>query len=356
MLAVAVAVLGYLFLRQTPLDTLVPILRAVRPVWVLAGLGCMFSYVCLESLGSQAILRALGHKAPFLRCLNYSTLGFCGSSITPSSSGGQPVQVWAMHRDQIPVAHGSLTMLMLAVCYQTSMLLCGCAGCVVLGGVPGWGTGVGWLLLLGVSVNLTLTVGMLGVMFLPKPARVLTFGVIRLLVRLGLVKDGEAAREKAEEGLSQYAEGADCIRTHPLLCLRVMATTIGQVCSVSLVPWMVCLAFEVHAAPLQVMATQMVLTLAVAAFPMPGAVGAAEGGFLSLFQPILGAELTAPAMLLSRGMSFYLFLPLCALTGLLLLRRKRVRSSSPQGWKQPAPVRISNDRPLAQSRRSANRS
>lgn len=328
MLAAALAVLGYLFFRQTPLDTLLPILRSVHPGWVAAGLGCMALYVSLEALGSRAILRALGSSAPFRHCLGYSALGFCGSSITPSSSGGQPVQVWAMARDDIPVAHGSLTMLLLAVCYQTAMLLGGAAGCAILGGVPGWGTGVGWLLLLGVSVNLALTAGMLGVMFLPRPARALTMGFFRLLARVRLIRDLPAAQEKAERGLRQYAEGAACIRSHPALILRVLAIAAAQVCALSLVPWMVCLAFGVSAAPTAVMATQMVLTLAVAAFPMPGSVGAAEGGFLSLFQPILGQALAAPAMLLSRGMSFYLFLPLCALAGGALNHRKKSRTSS----------------------------
>lgn len=328
LLAAALVILGALFLKQTPLSTLIPVLRAVDPVWVLAGLACMVGYVSLESLSSRAILRTLGHAVPFRRCLGYSTLGFCGSSITPSSSGGQPVQIWAMARDGVPVAHGSLTMLLLAVCYQTAMLLCGAVGCVLLGGVPGWGTGVGWLLMLGVSVNLALTAGMLGVMFLPGPAKVLTLGTVRLLARLRLVRDEDAARSKAERGLGQYAEGAACIRSHPALVLRVLAIGAAQVCALALVPWMVCLAFGVSAPPVTVMATQMVLTLAVAAFPLPGAVGAAEGGFLSLFQPILGQGLIAPAMLLSRGMSFYLFLPLCALTGAVLCHRKKKRLSA----------------------------
>ena len=330
LLMAAVVILGAWFLKQTPLSTLIPVLRSVKPVWVLAGLGCMFGYVSLESVGSRSILRALGHKVTWKQCMGFSTLGFCGSSITPSSSGGQPFQVWAMSRRHIPVAHGSLTMLLLAACYQTAMLTCGLVGCIILGGVPGWGSGVGWLLLLGVSVNLALTLGMLCVMFLPRPARGLTMGALNLLVRLRILRDAEGAAKKAEAGLRQYAEGAECIRRNPLLILRVYVVGLFQVLSLALVPWTVCLAFGVHGSPVTVVATQMVLTLAVAAFPMPGAVGAAEGGFLSLFQPIVGSALAAPAMLLSRGVSFYLFLPLCALTGVVLNRRKGAQQIRPE--------------------------
>ena len=57
---------------------------------------------------------------------------------------------------------------------------------------------MGLLLLLGVSVNLALTLGMAAVMFLPGPVRRLMSGGLGLLTRIGLVKRPEAAREKVE--------------------------------------------------------------------------------------------------------------------------------------------------------------
>lgn len=42
--------------------------------------------------------------------------------------------------------------------------------------------------------------------------------------------------------------------------------------------------------------------------PLPGAVGPAEGGFVSAFAAVFGTEMVTPAMLVSRGISFYAFL------------------------------------------------
>lgn len=328
LLTAALTAVAVFVLRQTPLHELLTVLSRVKLPFVLGGLGLMVCYVGAEALGSRAILRALGDRAPLRRCLSYSMLGFCCASITPSSSGGQPAQIWAMSRDGIPVAHGSLAMLLLAVCYQTSMLLGGLAGCGVLGGIPGWGGGAGWLLLLGAAVNLVLTAGMLAVMFQPRPARAFIMGAISCLERLKLTRRGDALRARAELGLAQYAEGAECIRRRPGLILRVLACTLGQLTCLALVPWMVCMGLGLTAGPLQVAATQAVLTLSVAAFPMPGSAGAAEGGFLALFAPIVGAAVAAPAMVLSRGISFYLFLPVCCGLGFLGLRRRSVRPAA----------------------------
>lgn len=311
LLALLLGIGGILLFRQTSWADLYSVLRRADPRFLLCGLLLMLGFVGAEALGSQGILRALGTPAPLRRCMSYSMLGFCCSSITPSSSGGQPAQIWAMKRDGIPMSHGSLVMLLLAVCYQTAMLLSGAVGCLLLGGIPGWGHLTGWLLLLGFSINLILTLGMLAVLLLPGPARILVMGSISLAQRMGLVSADSSLPAKALAGLEQYAVGSRCIRRHPGLALRTFACTGLQLLFLNLVPWMVFLGLGIHAAPLQVIATQSVLTLSVAAFPLPGSTGAAEGAFLALFAPILGGISAAPVMLLSRGISFYLFLPLC---------------------------------------------
>ena len=327
LLALLLGVGGILLFRQTSWADLCLVLRRADPRFLLVGLLLMVGFVCAEALGSHGILRALGAPAPLRRCLTYSTLGFCCSSITPSSSGGQPAQIWAMNRDGIPVSHGSLVMLLLAVCYQTAMLLGGVAGCLLLGGIPGWGHITGLLLLVGFSVNFILTLGMLSVLFLPGPARILVMGGISLAQRMGLVSAGSPLRAKAQAGLEQYANGSRCIRRHPSLALRTFACTGLQLLCLSLVPWMVFLGLGIHAAPIQVIATQSVLTLSVAAFPLPGSTGAAESAFLALFSPITGTFAAAPVMLLSRGVSFYLFLPLCCGLCFWGLYRRSVRPS-----------------------------
>ena len=59
-------------------------------------------------------------------------------------------------------------------------------------------------------------------------------------------------------------------------------------------------------------------SLSVGALPLPGAVGVGEGGFLAVFRMLFPSQLLGGAMLLSRGISFYLFV---LLTGAALLCR-----------------------------------
>ena len=114
---------GFLLLREQPVARLAAELGQVKPLYVLAGLGLMLLFIGCEALCSRLILSRLGHRAPYRRCLGYSFTGFYFSSITPSSTGGQPAQIYYMSRDGIPAAHGTLNMMLIAVCYQVVVLL-----------------------------------------------------------------------------------------------------------------------------------------------------------------------------------------------------------------------------------------
>ena len=75
------------------------------------------------------------------------------------------------------------------------------------------------------------------------------------------------------------------------------------------VPYFVYKAFGLSAySYLDILALQTVLTICVSSLPLPGAVGASEGSFLKMFFVIFGQDFVLPAMLLNRGVSFYLFL------------------------------------------------
>ena len=75
---------------------------------------------------------------------------------------------------------------------------------------------------------------------------------------------------------------------------------------------------------LEVIALQAVLYVAVSALPLPGALGVSESAFMILFRTMFPAGILSSAMVLSRGISFYLFVLVTGLcvAGLVLIKRK----------------------------------
>lgn len=308
----------FFLLKQQPLSTLAQVLRSVRPQYILLGLGLMFCFVGCEALCSKLILGRLGHNMPYRKCLGYSFAGFYVSSITPSSTGGQPAQIFYMSKDGIPAAHGSLNMMLIAVCYQTVTFLYAAGSFFLLPHVrASLGGGLGLLLLYGGVVMIVLTVGMLSMMFLPNAARRLTGGLVSLGVRLGLVKQEERVRAALERQMKAYREGANCLRANLNLAPVLLLLTFLQLTSLYAVPFAVYLGFGLSEASLfQMVGTQALVSLAVGSLPLPGAVGAAEGVALHAFTLFFGAGLVAPAVMVARGISFYSFLLISGLVTL----------------------------------------
>lgn len=336
LLALLMAVTAVLLLRDQPLSRLTGILGRLHGGYVALGLLLMLAFVGCEALCSRLILARLGHHVPYRRCLGYSFAGFYFSSITPSATGGQPAQVYYMSRDGIPAAHGALNMMLIAVCYQVTVIGCALAVLVFRSDLlANLGTGLGALLLFGGGVNLALTAGMLGLMFAPNAVRRLMEGVLNLGVRLRLVKDPSSAQERLERQVEEYRRGAECLRRNLSLLPALAGLTILQLTALFSVPYMVYLAFGLSGyGPMDVICTQALVTLAVSSLPLPGAVGASEGGFVAAMALFFGSGLVTPAVLVSRGISFYAFLLVSGgITLCLHLRARRKDSARPS----PAP-------------------
>lgn len=323
-LAALMAATGAVVLRDQSPRLLWESLKGAKIPYLIGGLGLMLGYVGCEALCSRLILGRLGNRVCYRRCLGYSFVGFYVSSITPSSTGGQPAQIYCMSRDGIPAAHGTLNMLLIAMCYQAASLLWGGSAWLLGAGKAGFEGGMGLLLFCGAGIMLLLTLGMGMVMFLPGVSRRICEGGLRFLDALHLLRSPAAAREKLEQQLGEYAGGAVCVRENPALALKVLLLCVLQLGLLFSVPWMVYLAFGLSGCSwLQIAGLQALLTLAVCNLPLPGAVGPAEGGFVSAFAAVFGAGTVTPAMLVSRGISFYAFLLISFLISMAVQLRSR---------------------------------
>lgn len=326
----------FLLLREQPLSSLLGILSTIRPGYVLLGLGLMVCFVGCEAMCSKLILARLGHHLPYRRCLGYSFTGFYVSSITPSSTGGQPAQIYYMSKDSVPAAHGSLNMMLIAVCYQVVTLGYAVAAFLLLPSVrAGMGAGLGLLLLYGGAMMLILTAGMLCMMFLPNAAQRFTGGLVSLGGRLRLVRHEAQTREKLARQMDAYREGAACIRANLNLLPALLLITFLQLTALYAVPYVVYLGFGLRAHSLfQLLGAQALVSMAVGSLPLPGAVGVAEGCALKTFTLFFGPALAAPAVVVARGISFYSFLLLSGgVTLAVHLRARRAESA-------PRPARI----------------
>lgn len=314
----------HVLLKKNSIDVLKEAFLRADIRYVLLGCLCMAVFINCEAANIRALMRTFKKKVPFLRSLSYACTGFYFSAITPSATGGQPMELYYMARDGFGIAQSSFTLLFVAAVYQMSVLLYGSVMAAVNSPlVMAQGRLIQWLLVFGILVNGLCSGAVLLIILNTMMAERAGRCIIGFLMHIKVIRDRRKAEEKVRNLIQEYSRGGAYLRKYPLVIVRMFLRDIVQLTALFLVPFFSARALGITMGPGSSLSMQAILSLAVTAVPLPGSVGASEGAFLALYTPLLGAG-TFSLMMLSRGISFYGFLVLSGLvTGFLQFRRRR---------------------------------
>ena len=296
----------YLVLKDQDFSQMDSILKGVKKEFILLAVLVMCVYVSCEAINIRRILKELGEKVSFLSAIKYTLSGFYFSAITPAASGGQPMEIYYMHKDNISVAHSTLTLLMQLCSFQIISISFGIISAIIHFDVLK--NGLIYLFILGIVLNSSALALLVIAIF----SKRLSEGLIKFSVKVlkfFRIRNIEEKQEKLEKELASYQTSAIYIKEHKLLMVKTLLTTAVQLLAYYSVTYWVYLAFGLNTYNIwQILTLQAVLYATVSGIPSPGAVGVSEGGFLGIFKKAFPEAIISSAMLLSRGVNFYLLI------------------------------------------------
>lgn len=304
------AVTFYVLLKGQDMRKITAALRRAQPGYVLLAAVCAVVFLLLQAYSLQIIMASLGSSIRYRRGAAYTFICFLFNAITPSASGGQPVQVYYMHEDGISLGDSSIALLFWTILYKVALV---CLEGVVLlfcrsflfrslGGYL-------WLFWLGLGVNLVSILLYSIIVFSQDGARNITYAVTWVCHKLRIIRRKEKVLEKLDHSLEIYNKGARYFRTHLELAAIVLLITILQRLCYFAITWFACLALgltDVQAG--QIILLQSFVAVCIDILPLPGGVGVNESFFVTIFQKVIGRQNAFSTMFLSRGASFYVLL------------------------------------------------
>lgn len=325
MVALIVVTFAVIF-KDNSLADIINIVKTVNP-WFLS---CAFlmagGYMLFQALTFKLPLNRLGVKRSIWNNLGFAFVGVYFSGITPSATGGQPMQLYYMKRNGISTADASLTLLMTNIAYQAVVMLYGIVMLILRWNfVSGTVAAMKVLIIVGYLIAGAVLLGLMFVTFSKGFAEKAVRFFINILSKMKIIKDREKTLGSAEEQLSEYKKGAAAMRQDPRMFLGTLGMTFLQMTCYFLVPFFIYKAFGLSGANIfDLLALQAILFMAVSYLPLPGAVGATEKGFVTLFTTFFSGALVVPAMLLSRGITFYFLMIVSGVVVLIMqMRGKR---------------------------------
>lgn len=297
---------------------------------LFSGVGMVFVHLLLGALGVYLILHSLGQPVNLRRGLKYSCIEMYYSAITPSATGGQPAQLYYMSKDGITTAAGTLSILIITVIYKIVLLLLSLLAAVfessfVFGNSPL----ITVLFILGIIINVLVVVFCLMLMYSKYLLQRIVQSVIAFLVKHRLMRHPERKLDRFDKMYREYRVGATYFKEHIMVSVKLLIIVLVQRIALFSVAYCVYQAFGGgEFSWFDFMTIQIVIATAVDSMPFPGGAGLAETLYTLIYRKVFSAGMILPAMLLTRGISFYLYFVIYAIVSLyaharLFIREKR---------------------------------
>ena len=291
-----------------------------RTGWIARAAGCVILFILLDAASLWLLLDSFGMGVGHRTCFLTACVGFFFSAITPSASGGQPMQVYYLRSKGIPVSVSSVAFLVMAMCYKLILVLIGLGLALFSRGFLRVHLGsmmflfwVGLLLTGGWMVFLGLMV------FRPGLARGMLIWGMSVLEELRIMKNRELRQAALEVSMEMYEDAAEHLKKHPALLLEVLGVMLLRRGVMFSVTWCVYRALGLSGVSwIEIALLQAVISVCADMLPLPGAMGISEGLFLKAYAPVFGA-LALPGMVLSRGIGHYSQLLFCGVISVLAL-------------------------------------
>ena len=167
-----------LLFKNQDMNKIVNIILSVKIEYILIGILCMFIYFILESLNIKNILNELGDKVKLFNSFKYTLIGFFFSGITPAASGGQPMEIYFMHKDNIKVSNSTIALLVELISFQVITILFGIIGAII--NYRMLKNGFIYLFIIGISLNIIALTTMLVCLF----SRDLAKGLVDIFLKI----------------------------------------------------------------------------------------------------------------------------------------------------------------------------
>ena len=249
-------------------------------------------------------------------------LGRYYDNITPAAIGGQPFQIYYMHKNS-GLSSGPATSIPIfgMISGQISFLIIAII-CFLAGNIASTNPALLITAWVGLLFYAFWPAMVAGVSFFPEPTKkFLKFG-IKVLAKIKIVKNREAALAKIESSVTEYANSVKLILKTRGLFIRVLLYSLVFNVMIASIPFFVLTAFGGDVSYIECFVLTIAVMSAVYFIPTPGNTGAAEGTFFLVFSA-LSTGYVFWAMLLWRFFSYYIYIIIGPIIYFLMHLEKR---------------------------------
>jgi len=306
-------IMGFTFFtvfKGQDLDEIWNSLKNLSPIALIAALAASFLYVSCE--GFMIWFMFASHKGikGFLQCMGYAFIGFFYSGITPSASGGQPVQLYYISKDGYSFSKSCAALTAIAAMNKFVLASVGIIILfmfhdilsIVFEGHMGW-------YYLGLFMVVFWVILLLFIMIKPDLMECLTQKILSWLVKIHILKPSE----KKVKAVTSFFDGYRDVKKSliedkkKIACLFLVSYL--QRFFLVVLTYIIYRGFGLSGVHFgYIMLVQAAIMISVDMLPLPGAQGITEFLYKRVFEGVFTKKYLTASMCATRFANFYFLL------------------------------------------------
>ena len=269
------------------------IITQINVKYLLLSVASLVGIILLDSLKYYVIMRAARLKSGFGTAMKVGLLGKYYDNITPFSSGGQPMQIYYLHKKGIGgVESSAVVFIKLAFNMTMWLIICFCLmhfnGEVLVTHIDSITERIilyigGWV---GFALSCALPLAIILCVILPKISWAVTNWALNIGQKIHLVKDKETLLQKCKNFIDNFAKAFVSMLKRPLHSIALALLCIAEPLLSMMLPYFVVIAiggpdivpgFQLM---LDIMTLNIFAQMSAMIIPTPGNSGAVESAFM----------------------------------------------------------------------------
>ena len=307
LIAIVLAIVLYFSLKDNYQEIISTIFK-MNYLWIFVAILFLIIYRLCASLGHYYIIKANNGKVSYLKCFQINLMILFFHGVTPFAGGGQPMEIYFLHKEGISVTKATNITLQNFIVYQIALILTGLFALIynrIFNVFPNDNL-IKYLVVLGFLINTLVLVVTFILSFGKKTNKFIIEKGIHFLTKIKIIKDEQKVQDKCQKYLQSFHDNAmELKKNKKIVAFAVLINILGLMTLYSM-PYPILRGMNVNINILKVV-TAIAYVMIIGSFvPIPGGTGGIEYSFIFFFQYLISGSILHAAMLVWRLISYYL--------------------------------------------------
>lgn len=296
-----------IILLNVKTKTIVDSLADFDKTYIVLGFIFMLLYSLTEAISIKKLLKSLGIEKPLMKCMRYAIIGFFFSGVTPSSTGGQSMQMVYMRSDNIPFSDSSFALLVLLFCYQIVIGIYGTVGYILnFNNLSIMFQTLNIWFIIAIIINFVIVSFVGTLIFRWQLAEGFMHFINKICYKINS-KLGNRINKRINVFVDRYRSSSEHLNKDYKILFFVLRNAFFQYILLFSIPFLVYKGLGNPGFPfIQMFLLQAVLYIGCGFVPVPGALAVTESLFLIIFSKYFSPDDISNAVIISRAISLYL--------------------------------------------------